>query len=194
MYIVIFIVLSLALGISIMLLMHRSAEAAPVRLSSGILVSFATAVVHVALFCLGIWLGNKLLLTDNGNPASYAQQNAWVFFGLAVMVAIKQFLPYMGRRTKPAAYNLNVGIPQLLLLTVASGINVFLLGFGVGFVALLGESLHAAIWPLFAFTFLLAVLGVMFGRQHVPLRPRRWITLSSLIVFATALFVVIFID
>ena len=76
-----------------MLLMHRSAEAAPVRLSSGILVSFATAVVHVALFCLGIWLGNKLLLTDNGNPASYAQQNAWVFFGLAVMVAIKQFLP-----------------------------------------------------------------------------------------------------
>ena len=60
MYVVLFIVLSLALGISAMLLMRRCAETAPVQLSSGVLVSFATAVVHVALFCLGIYLGNKL--------------------------------------------------------------------------------------------------------------------------------------
>lgn len=194
MYIVIFIVLSLALGISAMLLMHRSVEAATVRLSSGILISFATAVVHVALFCLGIWLGNKLFLNVNGDPTPYVKQNALVFLGLAIMVALKQFLPYMGRRTKPASYDLNAGFVQVLLFTIFTGINGFLLGFGVGFVAMLGECLHAALWPLLVFTFLFSVLGIMFGRQNVPLRPRRWITLSSIIIFATALFVVIFID
>ena len=193
MYIVFFIVLSLALGISVFLLMHRCADARPIPLSSGVLVSFATAVMHVALFCLGIFLGNKFCFMENGDPLVYAKQNALVLLGLSIFVALKQLLPYMGRRTKPASYDLNAGVLQVFLLTIATGTNGFLLGFGVGFVAMLGECLHAALWPLFVMTFLFSVLGIMFGRQHVPLRPRRWIGLSSMIIFVTALCVVLFI-
>lgn len=193
MYVVLFIVLSLALGISAMLLMRRCAEAAPVPLSSGMLVSFATAVVHVALFCLGIYLGNKLHFVAADDPTAYARQNALAFLGLAVVVAAKQLLPYVGRRTKPTAYSLNAGTPQVFLFTVATGINGFLLGFGVGFVVSLGGYLHAALWPLFLMTFLFSVLGIMFGRQHVPLRSRRWMGLSSLIIFMTALCTVLFL-
>ena len=193
MYIVFFIVLSLALGISVFLLMHRCADARPILLSSGVLVSFATAVMHVALFCLGIFLGNKFCFMENGDPLVYAKQNALVLLGLSIFVALKQLLPYMGRRTKPASYDLNAGVLQVFLLTIATGTNGFLLGFGVGFVAMLGECLHAALWPLFVMTFLFSVLGIMFGRQHVPLRPRRWIGLSSMIIFVTALCVVLFI-
>lgn len=191
MIIIFFIVLSLALGISAMLLMYRCTEAAPVQLSSGMLVSFTTAVVHVVLFCLGIYLGNKLHFVDANDPTAYARQNALVLLGLAVIVALKQFFPYMGRRTQPAAYNLNAGVFQVVLFTVATGINGFLLGFGVGFVAVLGECFHAALWPLLVLTFLFSFLGIMFGRQHVPLRPRRWIGLSSMIIFVTALCVVL---
>ena len=193
MYIVFFIVLSLALGISVFLLMHRCADARPIPLSSGVLVSFATAVMHVALFCLGIFLGNKFCFMENGDPLVYAKQNALVLLGLSIFVALKQLLPYMGRRTKPASYDLNAGVLQVFLFTIATGTNGFLLGFGVGFVAMLGECLHAALWPLFVMTFLFSVLGIMFGRQHVPLRPRRWIGLSSMIIFVTALCVVLFI-
>ena len=193
MYIVFFIVLSLALGISVFLLMHRCADARPIPLSSGVLVSFATAVMHVALFCLGIFLGNKFCFMENGDPLVYAKQNALVLLGLSIFVALKQLLPYMGRRTKPASYDLNAGVLQVFLLTIATGTNGFLLGFGVGFVAMLGECLHAALWPLFVMTFLFSVLGIMFGRQHVPLRPRRWMALSSLLLFVTALCVVLFI-
>lgn len=193
MYVVLFIVLSLALGISAMLLMRRCAEAVPIQLSSGVLVSFTTAVVHVALFCLGIHLGNKLHFVAPGDPTAYATQNALAFLGLAVVVAVKQLLPYMGRRTKPAAYDLNAGTTQVLLFTVATGINGFLLGFGVGFVVSLSGYLHAALWPLFLMTFLFSVLGIMFGRQHVPLRSRRWMGLSSLIIFMTALCTVFFL-
>ena len=176
-----------------MMLMYRCAEAAPIQLSSGMLVSLTTAVVNVALFCLGIYLGNKLFFTAPGNPTAFARQNALVFLGLAVVVAVKQIVPYLGRRTKPAAYDLNAGTPQVLLFTVATGINGFLLGFGVGFVVSLGGYLHATLWPLFSMTFLFSVLGIMFGRQHVPLRPRRWMALSSLIVFMTALCTVLFV-
>lgn len=193
MYVVLFIVLSLALGISAMLLMRRCAEAVPIQLSSGVLVSFTTAVVHVALFCLGIHLGNKLHFVAPGDPTAYATQNALAFLGLAVVVAVKQLLPYMGRRTKPAAYDLNAGTTQVLLFTIATGINGFLLGFGVGFVVSLSGYLHAALWPLFLMTFLFSVLGIMFGRQHVPLRSRRWMGLSSLIIFMTALCMVFFL-
>ncbi len=192
MYIIFFIVLSLALGISVFLLMHRCADARPIPLSSGVLVSFATAVMHVALFCLGIFLGNKFCFMENGDPLVYAKQNALVLLGLSIFVALKQLLPYMGRRTKPASYDLNAGVLQVFLLTIATGTNGFLLGFGVGFVAMLGECLHAALWPLFVMTFLFSVLGIMFGRQHVPLRPRRWMGLSSMIIFVTALCVVLF--
>ena len=192
MYIIFFIVLSLALGISVFLLMHRCADARPIPLSSGVLVTFATAVMHVALFCLGIFLGNKFCFMENGDPLVYAKQNALVLLGLTIFVALKQLLPYMGRRTKPASYDLNAGVLQVFLFTIATGTNGFLLGFGVGFVAILGECLHAALWPLFVMTFLFSVLGIMFGRQHVPLRPRRWIALSSLLLFVTALCVVIF--
>ena len=192
MYIIFFIVLSLALGISVFLLMHRCADARPIPLSSGVLVSFATAVMHVALFCLGIFLGNKFCFMENGDPLVYAKQNALVLLGLSIFVALKQLLPYMGRRTKPASYDLNAGVLQVFLLTIATGTNGFLLGFGVGFVAILGECLHAALWPLFVMTFLFSVLGIMFGRQHVPLRPRRWMALSSLLLFVTTFCVVIF--
>ncbi len=193
MYIIFFIVLSLALGISVFLLMHRCADARPIPLSSGVLVSFATAVMHVALFCLGIFLGNKFCFMENGDPLVYAKQNALVLLGLTIFVALKQLLPYMGRRTKPASYDLIAGVLQVFLFTIATGTNGFLLGFGVGFVAMLGECLHAALWPLFVLTFLFSVLGIMFGRQHVPLRPRRWMALSSLLLFVTALCVVLFI-
>lgn len=193
MYIVLFIVLSMALGISAMLLMRRCVEAVPVQLSSGMLISFTLAVVHVALFCLGIYLGNKLHFVAPGDPTAYATQNALAFLGLAVVVAVKQLLPYMGRRTKPAAYDLNAGTTQVLLFTVATGVNGFLVGFGVGFVVRLGEYLHAALWPLFLLTFLFSMLGIMFGRQQVPLRSRRWMGLSSLIIFMTALCTVFFL-
>lgn len=193
MYIVLFIVLSMALGISAMLLMRRCVEAVPVQLSSGMLISFTLAVVHVALFCLGIYLGNKLHFVAPEDPTAYATQNALAFLGLAVVVAVKQLLPYMGRRTKPVAYDLNAGTTQVLLFTVATGVNGFLVGFGVGFVVRLGEYLHAALWPLFLLTFLFSMLGIMFGRQQVPLRSRRWMGLSSLIIFMTALCTVIFI-
>lgn len=176
------------------MLMRRCADASPVPLSSGLLVAFSLSVVHVALFVLGLLLGNHLQFSDADNPAAVAKSNALVFLGFTIVVAVKQALPYFGRKAEPLTFDLNLGTARVFIFTIATGINAFLLGMGMGFVALLAENLHKALWPFWGFIFLFSFLGIMFGRQHVQLRPRRWVVLSSLIVAATAAMYVLFFD
>lgn len=135
MSIVSFIVIAIAFGISFMLLMQRCADAAPVPLSSGLLISLTMAVVQVALFCLGILLGNMMRFELPDDPEAFARPNAFIFLGMSIFVAAKMLWPYMGRKTKPASFDLNAGTLRVLLFTVAAGINGFLLGLGAGFVA-----------------------------------------------------------
>lgn len=191
MSIISFIVISIALGISAMMLMRRCAEASPVPLSAGLLISVTVAIVHVALFCSGILLGNMLRFELPGDPYAFARPNSFVLLGLSIIVAVKMLWPYMGKKTTPVAYDLNAGTLRVLLFTVATGINGFLLGIGVGFVVLLAEHRHAALWPLLIATFLFSYLGIMYGRQHVKLRPRRWLSVSAIILIVTAIAAVV---
>ena len=191
MSIVSFIVIAIALGISFMLLMQRCADAAPVPLSSGLLISLTMAVVQAALFCVGISLGNMLRFELPGDPEAFARPNSFVLLGLAIIVSVKMIWPYMDRKTQPVAYDLNAGTLRVLLFTVATGINGFLLGIGVGFVTPLSSHFHSAFWPLLIATILFSYLGIMYGRQHVKLRPRRWMVASALILIVTAIAAVV---
>ena len=186
-----FIVIAIAFGISTMMLMHRCAGAASLPLSRGLMVSLMFAVVYAGLCCLGMWLGNLLCFESPNDPYAFSRPNAFVFLGMAVVVAAKQIWPYLGKKTAPAAYDLNAAILRVLLFAVASGINVFLLGIGAGFVAPFDGSFHKAFWPLLVLVFLLAYLGIMYGRQHVKIRPRRWMAVSSFILIATAVVAVV---
>lgn len=191
MSIVSFIVIAIALGISFMLLMQRCADAAPVPLSSGLLISITMAVVQAALFCVGISLGNMLRFELPDAPEAFARPNAFIFLGMSLFVAAKMLWPYMGRKTKPASYDLNAGTLRVMLFTIAAGVNGFLLGLGVGFVASLSNHLHSALWPMLVAVFLMAYLGIMYGRQHVKLRPRRWMAASTVILIVTAIAAVV---
>ena len=95
MSIVSFIVIAIAFGISAMLLMRRCAEVAPIPLSEGLLVSFTVAVVHAALYCLGIYLGNILRFELPDNPDAFTRANSFVLLGLSVFVALKMVWPYL---------------------------------------------------------------------------------------------------
>lgn len=186
-----FIVLAIALGISAMLLMRNCAESSPVQLSSGLLISLTVATVHAALFCLGMFVGNMLRFTTSDDPEAFARVNAFVFLGMAVVVAVKQLFPYMGSKPRPTLFDLNAGTRRVLVFTVATGINGFLLALGAGFVWSLGGHVHRALWPLWVATLLFSYLGIMYGRQHVKLRPRRWMAVSALLLVSTAIAAVV---
>ncbi|MBQ6742963.1 MAG: hypothetical protein IJR04_10330 [Bacteroidales bacterium] len=45
--------------------------------------------------------------------------------------------------------------------------------------------------PMLVSTFLFSYLGVMYGRQQVKLRPRRWMVVSVIIIIVTAIAAVV---
>ena len=194
MSIVSFIVIAIAFGISFMLLMQRCADAAPVPLSSGLLISLTMAVVQVALFCVGILLGNMMRFELPEPVKEFKVTNVTSSMSLTFKVArpsAAEITVDENSKTKPASFDLNAGTLRVLLFTVAAGINGFLLGLGAGFVASLATHLHGALWPMLVAVFLLSYLGIMYGRQHVKLRPRRWMVVSALILIVTAIAAVV---
>lgn len=191
MSIISFIIIAIALGISTMVLMKRCAEATPVRLSTGLLIAAMVAMVHTVLFIVGMLAGNLLRFESADDPFAYAEVNSLVLMGMTVVVLLKLLSPYLRREPKLAVFPLNGGLGRTLLMTVASGINIFLLGMGVGFVALLSQGVHRAVWPLFTLTLLFSYLGIMYGRQKVEMRPRRWIIISCVLLLGVAIAAVV---
>lgn len=191
MSIISFIIIAIALGISTMVLIKRCAEATPVRLSAGLLIATMVAMVHTVLFIVGMLAGNLLRFESADDPFAYAEVNSLVLMGMTVVVLLKLLSPYLRRERKLAVFPLNGGLGRTLLMTVASGINIFLLGMGVGFVALLSQGVHRAVWPLFTLTLLFSYLGIMYGRQKVEMRPRRWIIISCVLLLGVAIAAVV---
>lgn len=185
MSIVSYLVIALALGLSTLLLFRRCGEATPVRLSAGLLVVSAVSAIHVLLFYLGGLLGNLLRLYSPDDPYMYADSNAYIFLGITIVVILKMLMPYLRKEPKLPLFSL-AGIGSVVSMAVATGINVLLVGIGTGFVE---ESLplHKMLWPLLIASVLLGYLGLMFGRQKMSMRPRRWMILSCVLLLAVAI-------
>lgn len=189
MSIVSYIVIAIAIGINLMLLFRRCGEASPVRLISGLLIVAATTVVHVFLYYLGGLAGNLLRLESAADPYMYSDINAYIFLGIAIVVTIKLLAPYLRREPKLPVFSLTNG-GTVLAMAVATGINTLLMGLGAGFVEQ-GLAIHKIVWPLLIAGILLGYLGLMFGRQRVPLRPRRWAIASCILLLGVAIAAVV---
>ncbi|MBP5527620.1 MAG: hypothetical protein J6X79_04105 [Bacteroidales bacterium] len=185
MSIVSYIVIALAMGIVNMLLFRRCGEATPVRLSAGLLIVLAVSAIHVVLYYLGSRVGSLLSLHSPDDPYMYADVNAYIFLGLTLMVIIKMFAPYLRKVPRLPLFNLG-DRRSVVAMAVATGINVLLVGIGTGFVEQ-GHALHKIVWPLLTASLLLGYLGLMFGRQKVQLRPRRWMVVACVLLLGTAI-------
>ena len=185
MSIVSYIVIALALGIVNMLLFRRCGEATPVRLTAGLVIVLAVTVIHVILYYLGSRVGSLLSLHSPDDPFMYADVNAYIFLGLTLMVIIKMFAPYLRKEPRLPLFNLG-DRRSVVAMAVATGINVLLVGIGTGF-AEQGHAVHKIVWPLLTASLLLGYLGLMFGRQKVQLRPRRWMVVACVLLLGTAI-------
>lgn len=189
MHIASFFVVALAFAIATMLLLVRCASASQVRLSRGLVVALVLALVHVVLYWLGFAVGNLLRFEGDNDPMAFARQNAFVFLGLAVIVVVRMLLPYLRRNPRLPHFDISSNGP-MLAMAIASGVNVGLVGIGMGF-ACVDADIHLIIWPLLVLTFLLGYFGIMFGRRGVALRPRRWMVLSCLLLLAVVIAAVV---
>lgn len=184
-----FFTIAIALGINSLLLFQRCAKATPVRLSAGVLVVLVLTLVHIAMYYLGILLGNLLRIGSPDSPELFARANAYITLGLFLIVILKNLFPYLRRNPQLPVFPLTT-VPSALAMAAATGINVFLLGIGVGLVTL-SPNPHLILWPLLLAETLLGSVGLMFGRQKVQLRPRRWAIVSAVILLVVAVAAVV---
>lgn len=186
MHIATYIVLSLAFGISNMLLFRRCAELTPIRLTWGLWLSFFVAAMQAALFLGGMAIGNLLRFELPDNPDAFTNANALIFFGLTIFVMLRMLLPYLRREPKLPLFDLtNDKIRFALALTAA--INPLLVGLGAGFVA--SSAQFSIVLPLvmLVLMWLFGYWGIMLGRRKVTMRPRRWMIVSCALLLGVAI-------
>lgn len=185
-----FIVVALALAVSDMLLLRRCAEPVPIRLTAGLAIATVLAIVHTAFYLLGIGIGDLLRIESPTDADLYSRPNSYIMLGLFLIVALKLLFPYLKRKPQLPIFNLT-DTKAVAAMIVASGINLLIVGIGIGFTTPLAGHLHIAIWPMLILTLLLSYLGIMFGRQKVDMRPRRWMIASCVILLGTAIATVV---
>lgn len=185
-----YIVVALALSITNMLLFRRCAEPFPVRLTRGMATAFAVALIHTVLYWTGITIGNLLRLESTSDADIFARPNAYIALGLFIIVILKLLLPYLRREPRLPVFDLTQS-KSVIAMAVATGINMLLTGLAMGFASTQSNNFHIAVWPLLILAFLFGYLGIMFGRQKVVLRPRRWIIVASILLLGTAIATVV---
>lgn len=190
MSIVSYIVIALALGLNSMLLFRRCGEATPVRLSAGLLTVIGVSIIHVFLYYIGCIAGRWLCFYSADDPQMYSDLNAYIFLGMTIIVLLKVLVPYLRRNPQLPVFSLKDS-KSVLALAFATGINVLLMGIGVGFADNTINPIHKILWPLLIANILLGYLGLMFGRQKVQLRPRRWAIVSCILLLGVAIAAVV---
>ena len=186
-----YILIAFAFGIETMLFMRRHTEKVPVRLTQGAALASIVALVYAVMFLLGIRVGNILRFADPDMGASFDTVNTLVFVGLSVVVVVKMLISLRRRKNhEPAIYNIE-RYTTMVALAFAMGINVLILGLGVGFLPATDGDLWRVAIPMFVMVLLLAYWGIMLGRQKVEIRENRWIFISVILLLSVVVYRVV---
>lgn len=173
-----YILFGFAMGLNAMLVMRNSASRAMIPLTRGLLNALIIAFVDCVLLLFGIWL-SSLWTFQLGDVDKY------IFLGIILLLVGKMLIDAFSKQHNNAGYDI-AKMGTTLLLAVALGLDSLIGGMGFGFLNDISSVWLKAALPLFVLVFLLAYLGVMFGRRQVVVRQRRWSLIAVLFVLAVA--------
>lgn len=172
-----YLLFSFAIGISAFTVLHGCAQQSQVPLLRGLGVSLCMAFVGVVLYELGVLLGNVLRF-------GLSEVDRLVFLGIMVVVAIRMMMSAYSKNE--FSYDIS-RFATMVALSVATGINAFLVGIGVGFVAIFKADIIKSMVPMAVLVSLLSLWSIMLGRQKVEIRARRWMFLATLMLLVSTL-------
>lgn len=175
----IYIVLALALGTTTFVVMRSCAEQTPISLVRGMAVAALLGFSHCLLMAVGFLIGNLIMfeIPDVDNL---------VFLGLVIFVALRLILSTSKKNRAIPAFDISRW-GTVVGLSAVTGINVFIIGLALGFRVFIENDILKVLIPLFLSVFLGSYVAIMFGRQHVHLRERRWTLLAVLFLLGFAL-------
>lgn len=175
-----YILLALALSIPTAVTLRCSAAKSHIRLSQALLEVLSFAFVHAAFLVMGMYIGNMLMFNDTS-------VDNLIYLGFFIVVAVKLLFAALRHKDNAAGYDITRW-STALALSVATGLNVLLIGLGLGFKALVAFDLYKAAIPMVVAVFLLGYWAVMLGRQKKQFKERRWMLISVLFLLISAVF------
>lgn len=179
--ILVFILLGLSLAIMSMITYRNSALQAKVGLLTGLAESILNAFIQSAL----LWIGFLLAIWMSGYAVNLKVEVLCA--ALFVIVALKLWL-----NRKSSATTQSYDICQVrvsAILSVALGIDAFLLGLGLG---VLPISFRTFVWCVlipFLLILVFTLWGIMLGRKDVAISPKRWRLFAILMLLVSAMIV-----
>ncbi len=172
-----YIILAFVMAIPTMITVRGCALKNPIRLTRGLAVSFLLAFEHALLLIFGIITGNVLQF-------DLPEYDNLICLGMLLVVAGRMFFFAFSKKDRPS-YDI-ANWPTVMLLGIATGINVLFVGLGLGFRVQVSDELWKASIPLLVIIFLLTYLGIMLGRRKKKIRTRRWMLLGVLLLLVFA--------
>ena len=176
-----YILLALALSVPTAIVLRSSAKQSQVRLSQALIVVLLIALMHAAFLVLGMYLGNLFRF-------DIPSVDSLVYLGLFIVVAIKLMVPaFRHKEMKVQGYDITRW-STAIALGVATGLNVLLIGIGLGFMVSPVEDKFKAAIPMVVILFVLGYWAVMLGRQKKSMKERRWLLIAVLFLLFSAIF------
>lgn len=168
------ILLGLALSIDSMIVAITCGMQYKMRLTKGMYISFILALCQGLFPFLGAILGGVF-------QKQIEAYDHWVAFGLLTMIGLKMLLDV---RNVNKNNGLGFDISKFIIvlgLGVATSIDAFISGIGLGIEITVFRDRLIACVIIAVITFLVSMLGIMFGRQN-RFFPAKWATAISGIV------------
>ncbi len=181
-----YIVLALAISLVMMVSLRPCAMQSPIKLSKGIIVALVIALIQTCMLTIGMIVGD-ILSFDGKDPAYDEQLNELIYIGLVAIVCIKLLSMVWNKKKEIPAYNISRW-STVFALSIARGIDVFLLGMANGFIVNIENEFLKATIPLFVALALICYWAIMLGRQKTAIQERRWTIFAIVMLLAVAIF------
>lgn len=176
-----FIILALAIGIDSFSSIHKSVRNHPIPLPRGLAIATLMAAIFIGFTSVGILISNALRF-------NYTQIDKVVCIAFILLVALKRTIESR-KQINGNAFNLSQ-YTQSIVFSIAKGINILLLGLGIGFVENISCFWKISI-PIFVLVLIFSMWGTMLGRKQIEMNYRRWGILSTLCLIIIAIKVAI---
>lgn len=184
----VYILFAAAMAMYVLVVLRGCAEVSPIKLTRGIAVSFAVALVYCLMMAIGVKVGSLLIFKDPDPDMAEKmhQVNNMVFIGLNVVVAIRLMLLAFRKDRDSNSFDISRW-STVAALSLATGINLLLIGLAMGFKVSLRPEAVKMLLPMLLMVFLFSYLAIMMGRQKMKMKSRRWLIIAVVFLLIATL-------
>ena len=183
--------IAIALGIDTMVVMYHNTESIHITPLRCIINAILLSTIYLILAYSGIFIGELLQYSADYQQSPLLATNLYLFIGLTAVVCIKRIMKLFASRKKETQKYDASKYTTLIALSMASGLDIFLLYLGIGFITPNRANTLSTLIPLFVCTLTLGYIGTLFERQKTPLRITRWQILSLLIIITITVYIIL---